>query len=403
MFDSLAASELRQHASDLPNLTALKQAGLYFANAHAPSPESGPARASLFTGLDPAAHGVWTDGVALPAHEVTLPERFTAAGYHSWLVGRRQLSSLANWTTEHARAGEYRYFDWAHGPLHRSRQNAYLIWLQQTAPDRYDTIFPTQPNADNTEIPAQQRAAMKGLPDELSFNAWVGEQALKRMSAQSEAAPFFGIVSFVTGEMMGAPSGSGPSIEQLDPRALIQADQAIGKLIAASARLSPTIIAATAARGSHASLKDACMRQGAMHVPLCLHGTDASGRIIEGSVSTMDLAPTLYEMANVTPPPRLQGRSLLKDASRGWALSRLRHPDVAAQTALICDMWKLVVTHGDTSEAGQALYHLGDDPTEANDLSNAAEYQDRLDQMLDLMIDSRVALEDRTEPRIAMF
>ena len=137
VFDCLGESDLAQNADELPNLTLLSRDSLSFANAYAPSPESGPARASLFTGLDMAAHGVWTDGVALPDHEITLPERFAGAGFYTWLVGRRQLAGVSNWTTEHARAHEYAHFDWAHGPLHRSRQNAYLAWLEEAAADQY--------------------------------------------------------------------------------------------------------------------------------------------------------------------------------------------------------------------------------------------------------------------------
>lgn len=135
---------MQERASELPALAALQGAGLAFANAYAPSPESSVARASLFTGLDVAAHGVWTDGVALSKRDMPLPQGFARAGYVSWLVGRRQLAGVSGWTTEHARLDEYHHFDWAHGPLHRSRQNAYLTWLQVAEPETYAKIFPRQ-------------------------------------------------------------------------------------------------------------------------------------------------------------------------------------------------------------------------------------------------------------------
>ena len=174
VLDSLSTRDFEAHLDHHPALAKLKAESLYFPNTVACSPESGPARASLFTGLDMAAHGVWTDGVALPDHEITLPERFAGAGYHTWLVGRRQLAGVSNWTTEHARPYEYVHFDWAHGPLHRSRQNAYLTWLRDTVPDQYASIFPHQADPDKTEIPPKQRAAMRQLPADLSFNHWVG-------------------------------------------------------------------------------------------------------------------------------------------------------------------------------------------------------------------------------------
>jgi len=110
----------------LPTLVGLQKRSTVFTAAYTSCPESSPARASLFTGLDPSVHGVWTNGVELPAHEKTFMQLLTQSGYSSWLVGRRQIAGVSNWTTEHSRAEEFTRMEWAHGPLHRSRQNAYL-------------------------------------------------------------------------------------------------------------------------------------------------------------------------------------------------------------------------------------------------------------------------------------
>ena len=116
----------------------------------------------------------------------------------------------------------------------------------------------------------------------------------------------------------------------------------------------------------------------------------------------MDLAPTLYEVANIPPPSRVQGQSLLSNSPRGWALSRLRHPDAPKQTALTTRYWKLVVTHGAENE-GECLFDLKKDPAEETNLAPVPGHPIDFDAMLDMMIDARVALEDRTEPRIALF
>ena len=49
------------------------------------------------------------------------------------------------------------------------------------------------------------------------------------------------------------------------------------------------------------------------------------------------------------------------------------------------------------------LYDLTNDPAEENNLAADQKHQCELDAMLDMMIDARVALEDRTEPRVALF
>ena len=60
--------------------------------------------------------------------------------------------------------------------------------------------------------------------------------------------------------------------------------------------------------------------------------------------------------------------------------------------------------HGANGRAAHdSLFDLTEDPGEASNLAADPAHQDRLEQMVDRMIDARVALEDRTEPRIAKF
>ena len=392
VFDSLSACDLNHHLDRLPTFRALMGDSHNFTNAYASCPEGSPARASLFTGLDMAAHGVWTDGVGLPKHNTLLPQMFGMQGYQSWLVGRRHLAGVAKWTTEHARFDEFHRFDWAHGPLHRSRQNAYLMWLEHTAPDLYAEVFPRQADADDTHIPPAQRAAMAAVPDHLSFHAWVGD----RVSQHMERAPFFGVAGFVVGHTMGA---GGATTEAVDLKALMQADAALAKIL--NVMPDPTAVVVTAARGSVNDPAAGAMQDRAIKVPLLIRTPTREARQVSEIVSTMDVAPTLYELANVRPPHRVQGASLLSSAPRGWALCRLRHPDHPAQTALIQGGWKLVIGHGPPEQA--VLFDLNADPEETNTLAEAPEHQKTLESLLDRLIDARVALEDRTEPRVASF
>lgn len=401
IFDSLGQSDVDALAGDLPTLSAFRETAVTFTNAYACSPESGPARASLFTGLDMAAHGVWTDGVPLPARETPFPERFAMAGYQTFLAGRRQLEGAANWTTEHARPHEYHHIDWAHGPLHRSRQNAYLAWLKDTAPDVYARAFPAEANPDDTDIPDAQRTAITDLPDALAFNTWVGARVSAGVAQAVTDAPFLGIASFVIGDTLGAaPHKTG--IDRLNTWALRQADVALAGLL--DDLPDDVCIVVTAARGTHSD-------QGALHetsikVPLMIRHKEQASRIETGIVSTTDIAPTLYDITTFPPPRRIQGASLLRSRFRGWALSRLRNPHQPHQTALTKDAWKLVMHHRATDAFAPPtyqLFNLSADPSETQDVSSDPAHDQRLEDMIDHMIDARVALEDRTEPRIAKF
>ena len=171
LFDSLNAVDigLPKAAEELPALSQLCKTGVFFNRTYAPNPEGSPARASLFTGLDPCVHGLWTNGVTLPDNEKTFVQRLAQSGYSSYLAGRYQLSGVSQWTTEQTRQGEFDQTDWAHGPLHRSRQNAYLVWLQKRTPELYSRIFYAQANPENTVLQRQQRVALEALPDKLEF------------------------------------------------------------------------------------------------------------------------------------------------------------------------------------------------------------------------------------------
>jgi len=419
-FDALGTDAMHQHLSKFPALASLRDASTVFDNAYTPAPQGGPARASLFTGLDPSVHGVWTDGVALADLEQTFPQRLLRAGYYTWLVGRRHLSGMSHWTTEPLRAGEYTHCEWAHGPLHRSRQNAYLNWLQANAPDQYASIFQTQPDPDDTHIPRTQFEGINYLEDELSFNHWVGERLCQMIAVHTDDRPFLGVAGFVVGDAMGSePDVQG---ERLNVTAAIQADKAVKQLINClqdSAHADNTVIVACAGHGNcDSDLVAQPMSESRIRVPLSVYLPETSAAVVTQAVSTIDIAATVCDLAHLYVPQRLQGKTLLSvvagDNNRlGWALCRQRCERGGWFTALRSENWKLVVSHGrhlKHGEEGQRnelpAYHLFDlaaDPLEQYDLASGTKYTAILEQMIDTLIDARCALEDRTEPRIAKF
>ena len=415
VFDSLSACEAyANHNSEvIPVLTELQKKSSVFKSAYTTCPESSPARASLFTGLDPSVHGVWTNGVALATHEKTFPQLLTQAGYATWLVGRRQLAGVSNWTTEHSRSDEFTQIDWAHGPLHRSRQNAYLIWLQEKAPQRYAQIFPRQANPDDTTIPSEQYASVATLPDDLSFNHWVGERICNLLSSHQQQQPFLAIAAFSVGSSMGSAPAHGNDGEELSTRALQQADAAIGRVLTQLADSDDeTMVIVTAGRGNAVSKDpDTAMHERSIKVPLMFSCTGMAPQTVTEPVSTIDIAPTILKIAGLPRKTRLQGSSLPgvlneNKSPDSWAMCRLRSAKHNWLTTLRSSNMKLIVNHGDTQTGIAATYQLFDiaaDPDEQNDLAVDENYAIELENMIDLMIDARCALEDRTEPRIAKF
>lgn len=413
LFDTLSTDLINLGAA--PALARLATQSIVFSDVYAPNPERGPARASILTGLDTAVHGVWADGVALPQHIVTVPEIFSRAGYTTWLAGRWQLAGLSRWTTESLRPGTFSAADWAHGPLHRSRQNSYLNWLQSTYPQQHAALFDRQADPDNTRATAQQRQTLYTLPTEMSFNHWIGQCLSTRIREHQNQQAFFAIAGFSTDPALGASPQTPVGDTEDSMRALQDADAAIGTLIDTlrdTGHLDNTLIVVASASGMPSQGGRYDLKEPAIKTSLLIHGSGKPPHTETRPASTIDLAPTLLDAVGVNTQLRMQGRSLLDDAQpmRDWILSRLRtgtRTDTGCwQTALRKGARKLIFTHSKTqgvTDQGHQLFNLEQDPDERVNLAGDAEYRKDLDAMIDSLIDARCALEDRTEARIASF
>ena len=264
----------------------------------------------------------------------------------------------------------------------------------------------------------QQQAALEALSDNLSFNYWVGKQVGQWIESQPVTKPFIAVAGFCVGDMLGTEPLPNTDGEDLLAQALKQADTAIGQLVEqvnASSYAQDTVIIVTSARGNvHSADRDYALAEKSIRVPLLIHGAGYAPRDLHSVASTIDIAPTVLELANAPIGPRMQGESLLgvlngSTAPRGWALTRLRRsltsPAPNWQTALCTSTMKLVVRHDSKLNAQEAmsLYNLDTDPLEEINLVGLETHAACLEQMIDQMIDARCALEDRTEPRIAEF
>lgn len=124
------------------------------------------------------------------------------AGYDCGMVGKQHLSACVGWQTEKRFDDGYRFFEWAHDPIHRSPQNAYLRWLKKNHPSVYINVFPTEGDADNAEAGNKSRGAtpMDVVPVEAYFSHWVADRAIHFINDEEGARetdqPFFLIANF---------------------------------------------------------------------------------------------------------------------------------------------------------------------------------------------------------------
>ena len=74
--------------SRTPVVDALASSGIRYERAHPQSVVCMPSRSTIITGQHPSTHGVWMNGVPLPADAPSVAELLQGAGYRTALVGK---------------------------------------------------------------------------------------------------------------------------------------------------------------------------------------------------------------------------------------------------------------------------------------------------------------------------
>lgn len=182
-----------------PNLDTLAAQGALFSNCYVQNPVCSPSRASLFTGKYVANHGLYANGVPLPADQRMFTRTLADAGYDCGMIGKQHLAPCDTWRTEPRRDDGYRVFEWAHGPNHRALENDYHRWLRKTHPAIYKEIFPDTGANENTEYSNQARTGtpIDHVPKEAHYSHWVAERAIDFIEhPRNDQEPFFLMANF---------------------------------------------------------------------------------------------------------------------------------------------------------------------------------------------------------------
>lgn len=446
-----------------PNLDLLAAQGVLFENCYAPNPVCAPSRATLMTGRWPHAHGLWANGVALPAHEEFFTKSLADAGYDTGLVGKLHLAACYAGRTEQRFDDGLRMFRWAHDPSHRSSENAYHQWLKAAYPELYDVA------ADRSE-----QMGFSTLPTEAHYSTWVGNETIEFLESGREVdKPFCFIANFYDPHHdFGAPReyldryqadslsrpvtrdrelSTKPSIQteasersyaghlrgytEYSARELQEVkaayyamvtliDDQVGRILYSlehAGLAEDTIVVFTSDHGEmlgdhQLMLKGPMMYECAVRVPLIFRwpGVLPAGERRTEFVQWTDLASTFLDATAVPPLSGAQGTSLLPLArgeegqwDRDWALCEYRnsgHPydDPVHTTMLRHDKWKLIAYHGrpsNTRDRTGELYDLSTDSDELDNLWDDPAHLTARHELQELLLDVLVSVEDRTQPR----
>ena len=441
-----------------PHLDSLANSGVRFDRCYTQCPACMPARATVFTGRYPMAHGVWSNGVPLPESEITLAHVFAGNGYRTGGAGKFHLvphypyrSPLPTMEThpepfygfqefhlgEDGRSGEHwkwmqeNHAEFVNKPDHEipvELHNSYwsathtLDFIKDCAGkqepffafcsfvDPHQSYNPPPPYRDMykaEDMPPPIR--MEGEMEHSRFRAL----AMERMKSNNEKAGYlraqhYGEMSFI--------------------------DDSVGRILATLDELrirDNTLIVFVADHGDMLGdhwlwWKGAFHYPGCANVPLFFHwpGHLRDAKIVDGIVQQTDVLPTILALAGLENPPGVQGRSLKPlltsdEEETGYEYAYIEscesgeyHPEFLGHQGKVnyrrienptdtltirSHRWRF--TFYTNSSAGE-LYDLEDDPNEFVNRWDDSGLQDMKNELLVQLMNHVAATRDPLPPRV---
>jgi arylsulfatase len=436
-----------------PHLDSIAANGVRFTNCWSQHPVCMPARASIFTGRYPGAHGVRTNGVRLNPNELTLPAHLKTNGYTTFGAGkfhfiphfRGQLPTMETHPSPY-----YGFEEFHLGEDQRRGEQA--VFLER-------------------EHPSLAKLPDDRIPLEFHNSSWIASHTVNFLKqAAKSSKPFFAFASFVDphqpynppppyasmfkerdmlpalrreGEHNSRPAHIADSARRFGPLneripyhrtqslgEIALVDDSVGRILKTLRETGQdrnTVIAFLSDHGD--MLGDhSLFYKGPYHfhqcarVPLIVHDPRAPHKSakVDGFVQQIDVFPTLTELCGLPIPAGVQGRSLapvLKNPSAptgydsaliefgvSGAVSPAMPP--VANDGGTTDLWTLRtrewrLSHYPGAAYGE-LYELSVDPEEFVNLWGQPKYREvslRLQgQLLDRVLQARDPLPLREQP-----
>jgi arylsulfatase A-like enzyme len=338
-----------------PNLDTLAGEGVLFESAYSHATWTLPSHASLFTGLDPFAHGTLSRNDRLVEAHVTLAEILQAAGYWTgaWV-------GTEDWGYVGSRFGlDQGFSSYRHHPHRRRFRSSLIGGVLDRAQRRRERWRGSASEEVDSLI-----AWLRGIPPEPFFLFVHFFDVHSRFHGLPYSAPDPFFERFCPGELDGYTGCRGdlcasdlllavqsgregpPSTAEFEKMqclydgAIAFVDAEIGRLLDAlreEGLYDGTIVVVTSDHGEaflehgmplHSTLHDEVIR-----VPLIVRAPGAADRKrVRGAVGLIDLLPTLLELTGTFTDTPVQGTSLA-EVIRSW-------PAEAPEAELLATDWK---------------------------------------------------------------
>ncbi len=192
-----------------PVLDRLAHDGLNYQQMIAQNVVCMPARASMISGQYPQTHGVWMNGVPLPADSPSVAALLHEAGYKTALIGKAHfepwLGGDAFYENSMAAKGEYgphRGFDHMETANHFILGHAhYDVWMNQEHQDQVKNFYPIlSPEGKQNHAGGGATGAVQcwhnPTPRELYHTDWIADRVIAFLDGLDEQDDWFIWMSF---------------------------------------------------------------------------------------------------------------------------------------------------------------------------------------------------------------
>ncbi len=425
LVDDLRWDEIRAAGHpfvETPNIDRLAREGARFLDAFVTTPLCSPSRATFLTGQYPHTHGI-RDNTARPSHGLPIfPKELQRAGYLTGFFGKWHMGNddtprpgFDHWVSlpgqgqaldpelnvDGAPTRESGYVtdvltDYVERFIEGAADRPFLVYLSHKAihPNliqRDDGTVVPVPDQPGGFVPAPRhrgRYAGRAMPRRPSaFKPPVGKPALLR----------------TIGDLPPLGPNTATPDDQIQGRLemLLAVDDSLGRILAALEKhgtLDNTVVIFTSDHGyfygEHGlSVERRLAYEEAIRIPLLVRYPPrvAAGATPTELVLSLDMAPTILDLAGVEPPAHMQGRSfapILDNVARDWRSSFLIEYFTETAMTRIQNMGYVAVRSTrhkyiqyQELEGMNELYDLDADPYEERNLIDAPEARPVLERM----------------------
>lgn len=401
---------------ETPHIDALARGGLQFTNAFVTASLCSPSRASFLTGRYMHNHKVVDNADRMPEGTLTFPQLLQKADYETafigkWHMGGSSAAPRAGFDHWVSFPGQGSYAPGKHtlninGKLVPRRKymtdelTDYAVdWLDERKSDEPFLLYLSHKGVHGLYDPAERHrgrykdqevvspATMANTPENYAGKPmWVQDQ---RNSWHGVEFPYYGRSKQSLTEMYRHYC-----------EMILSIDDSVGRVMKSLKGRGVdqnTLVLFTSDGGhfwgEHGLIDKRCAYEESIRIPLLAYGPSMikAGTKCEAVVANIDVAPTLLELAGLTEPESIDGRSfygLLKEpsATESWRKTLLyeyywepQFPQTPTMFCLRGSRFKLIQYHGiwDTDE----LYDIANDPQETRNLIGDPTQQKRVAEM----------------------